>query len=326
MLFEKFIVNTYQSTLCTRYDGSPLLSYFGVGDFEGLMREGHTFRGDRGQILQGYFYFYGERRTDRLTVFDHGMGAGHNAYMKEIERLCRAGHTVFAYDHTGCMESEGAHIVGFAQSLNDLDHALRAIRALAEYKGAALSVIGHSWGGFATLNIPALHPDVASCVALSGFIGVGALVDQLFSGMMRPYRRAILAAEREANPYYSTFDARQSLADTNTRVLVVHSVDDATVKSKFHFDPLQKALFQNTRVRFLRVEGKGHNPNYTAEAVAYLGEMNAALQKGFKKKAFSTEEAQAAFCARWDWHKMTEQDEALWKTVLDFLADDGVAQ
>ena len=318
MLFQKTILKAYRNKLCLRYDGTPLLRYFGVQDFAGLVREPFSFVGDKGQRLQGYFYFYGDKRADRFVIFDHGVGGGHDSYVKEIERLARHGYTVFSYDHTGCKESEGENIVGFSQSVNDLDHAVKALRATDEYKSAALSVVGHSWGGFATLNIPKLHPDIESCVALSGFIGVKRMLEQQFSGLLKCYRKAIFDYEAQQNPTYALMDARQSLSDTATRVLVIHSADDPVVRCEYHFDTLQAAL-SNPNVAFLQVDGKAHNPNYTTAAVKLLGEMTSDMTRGIKEKSFATEKDMIAFRDRWNWDAITEQDEELWQTILDFL-------
>jgi pimeloyl-ACP methyl ester carboxylesterase len=89
--------------------------------------------------------------------------------MKEIERLAHAGYLVFAYDHTGCMESGGEHINGFAQSLADLHSALTVLEKDPSYSAYTFSVVGHSWGGYSTLNIAALHPEITHVVAISGF-------------------------------------------------------------------------------------------------------------------------------------------------------------
>ena len=113
MIFEKAIVGAYQKNICTRYDGNPLVKYFSVADFPGLQRTPFDFEGNAGQKLQGYYYYYSSPRRDRLVIFDHGMGGGHDSYMKEIELIARRGYMVFSYDHTGCKESGGENSIGF---------------------------------------------------------------------------------------------------------------------------------------------------------------------------------------------------------------------
>lgn len=315
MIFEKTVVGIYEKNICIRQDGSPLLSYFSAEDFPELLHTPFDFIGNNGQKLQGYFYYYDNPRKDRLIIFDHGMGFGHVAYMKEIEIIARRGYTVFTYDHTGCRESEGESIVGFAQSLCDLDYAVNAVRTVEGYENAALSVIGHSWGGFAALNISALHKDIESCVSISGFISVERMIEQFFSGILKFYRPSVLRLEHNSNPMYSLIDARRSLKDTSARILYIASDDDPTVRKKYHYD----SLVGNEKIELMLVHGKKHNPNYTADAVAVLTKMTDAMTEGMKKNTFKTPEDAKKFRTSWDWHKITEQDEELWSKIFDFI-------
>lgn len=319
MIFEKTILNVYKSSIRIRQDGNPLLHYYSVSDFPGLQRTPFDFEGNNGQKLQGYYYYYASPRKDRLIIFDHGMGNGHVAYLREIELIARRGYTVFTYDHTGCRESEGDHVVGFAQSLCDLDYAVNALHSAKEYGDAKYTVIGHSWGGFAALNISALHPEIESCVSLSGFIGVERMIGQFFSGILRFYRPSVFRLESEANPMYSLIDARKSLKNSKSRILYIASDDDPTVKTAYHFDTLKKAPPEGADITFHLVHGKLHNPNYSASAVAELNKMSNAMTEGMKKKAFETPEAVDEFRNSWDWEKITEQDEELWNMIFDFI-------
>ncbi len=322
MIFEKTIVGIYKKNICVRADANPCLSYFSVSDFPGLQRTPFDFLGNNGQKLQGYFYYYPSPRKDHLIIFDHGMGGGHDSYMKEIELIARRGYTVFTYDHTGCKESEGESTVGFAQSLCDLDYAVNAMRTAKEYRDSRISVIGHSWGGFASLNISALHPDIESCVSISGFIGVERMIEQFFSGILKFYRPSIIRLEQEANPMYSLVDARRSLTDTKTRILYIASDDDPTVKTEYHFETLRQTLKDKENIEFLLVHGKKHNPNYSDEAVAELSKMSAAMMSGIKSKSLSTPEDAERFRISWDWNKITEQDEKVWGKIFNFIEVD----
>ena len=102
--------------------------------------------------------------------------------------------------------------------------------------------MGHSWGAYSTLNISALHPDIESCVSISGFIGVERMIEQFFSGLLKFYRPSVLRLEREANPMYSLIDARKSLKDSVSRILYIASDDDPVVKTEYHFATLREAL------------------------------------------------------------------------------------
>ena len=317
MLFEKQIVNTFRSQFLTRCDDKGTAHYFSSGDFPGLQQEAFSFPSGCGHTLQGWFYHYDTPIPGRLLVFDHGFGGGHRSYMKEIELLCRRGFLVFAYDHTGCMESGGENIRGFSQSLRDLDDCLKALKADDRCKGLDISVMGHSWGGFSTANIAALHPDVSHVVVLSGFVSVELLVGQFFDGIMAGYRKAMLALD--PNLDYIQYNAVDTLSSTGAKVLLVYSDNDKMVKKSVHFDALKAGLSGKENVKLLLVSNKGHNPNYTVDAVQYLAEFSAALSKNGKKKLLETDAQKKAFRDSWDWDRMTAQDEAVWEEIFKNL-------
>ena len=319
MIFEKFILNYYKNFLLTRHDPNGKIFYFSKEDFDGLSFEQCDFLGNKGQKLFGGFYFRGEKRYDRLVVFEHGMGCGHAAYMREVNYLTERGFTVYAYDHTGTYRSEGEHIGGFSQSLADLDKAISMLESHPEYKDADISVIGHSWGGFSTMNIAALHPKISHVVPMSGFISPKAIQAQFFKGFLKYYRKAMFNVEQTALPEYCEFDGRKSLAESGVKALVIHSRDDSVVSFEQHFDALRSALSGCENVEFIPLDGKCHNPNYTKEAVANLRAFNADLKQKNKKKLLKTDEAKAEFRASYDWLKITDQDEEIWDKIIEFL-------
>ena len=282
------------------------------------MKEAFAFPSSLGHTLQGYFYHYADPIPGRIVVFDHGFGGGHLAYMKEIEKLCRRGFLVFSYDHTGCMESGGADPRGLSQSLCDLNDCLTALKAHPRAAGLDISVMGHSWGGFSCLNIAPFHPDVSHIVVLSGFISPEKIIGQFFGGILKGYRKCILAMEKENNPRFAGCCATESLAGTNAKVLLIYSDNDKSVRKDIHFDALEKSFRNRENIRLMLVQGKSHNPNYTVDAVRYKDTFFAALTAAAKKKELVTDEQKAAFVASWDWERMTVQDDAVWKEI--FLA------
>ena len=317
MLFEKTIQGLYRQNVCIRQDNAGGIFYFGPGDFPGLQAHPYGFRARGGYDLNGFFYCYDNPIPGRLVVFDHGMGNGHRAYMREIERLCRAGFLVFSYDHTGCMRSGGDGCNGFATSLSDLDACISALKAEPGIQDRTISVVGHSWGGFSTMNISAIHPEITHVVSMSGFVSVEQIVNQSFSGLLSPYRAGILALERSFNPEYVAFSAIHSLRKSKAQVLLIYSDDDKTVSKAHHFDLLQRSLADRENIRFLLLSGKDHNPTYTDAAVVYKNAFFKAYQKGLKRR--TTPEQVKAFMDGFDWWKMTEQDEAVWEQIIAHL-------
>ena len=317
MIFEKQIVNLFKGMMHKRCDDTETVFYFSAEDFTGLKKEPYPFKASAGHTLQGYVYSYDDPISGRLIVFDHGFGGGHRAYMKEIEALCKHGYTVFAYDHTGCMESGGDTPNGFSQSLCDLNDCISTLKADERFKDVDISVVGHSWGAFSTLNISALHPEISHIVAMCGFVSVEDIVGTFFSGILKGYRKAILKLEKYSNPVFYEYNAIKSLSESSVKALLIYSEDDRMCR-KCHYDNLYSALKDKENINFILVNNKGHNPNYTEDAVKYLGEYSAARAKLARNKK-ATKEEKAAFVSSYDWNRMTEQDDAIWKKIFDHL-------
>ena len=319
MLFEKQVEKIYRSNLYIRNDNPNGIFYFSAEDFPGLHADAYDFKAGAGHDLKGFFYYYDNPIPGKLVVFDHGLGNGHRAYMREVEYLAKAGFLVYTYDHTGCMASGGEHTNGFSQSLRDLDDCLKTLKAEPGLADRTISVMGHSWGGFSTMNICALHPEITHVVSMSGFVSVKLMLQQIMAGPLKFFRKPLMALEQRANPDYVAFDARKSLWNTSAKVLLIYSENDPTVCKNPHYDSLYAALSGRENIRFLLVQNKGHNPAYTEDAVAYKDAFFKEFSKAAKKKLLETPEQQREFMARYDWHRMTEQDETVWQQMIDHL-------
>ncbi len=316
MLFRKKVEDLYKSQFFTRYDDTGLVKYFTHEDFEGLTATPYYIPSMHGHMLRGNFYAYRNYDPDRLVIFEHGLGGGHLAYMREIERLCRAGFRVFSYDHTGCMKSGGAHCGGFAQSLCDLDDCLKNLKADSNISIEHIYVMGHSWGGYATLNIAALHPDVEKIVVLAGFTSVERMLGQFFPWPLSGFRKHIFALESEHNPQYVNFDAVDTLQHADVKALLIYSDNDTLIQKKVHFDALYEALKQKPDIQFLLEHGKGHNPNYAAEALPHLTDLGKRMKAAGK---LASPEDKDLFKNSFDWEAMTKQDDTVWRSIIDFL-------
>ena len=318
MLFEKKVVDMVLGRLLTRQDNPYGIFYFGPAHFPGLHAKAYDVKSSKGHDLKGFFYCYQGADPGKLIVFDHGMGNGHRAYMREIETLCKAGFLVYSYDHTGCMASGGKHIGGFAQSLADLDDCITALKHEDFLRGRELCVVGHSWGGFSTMNIGAIHREVKKIVSMSGFVSVERIVKQSL-GALKAYTPAVVAAEQRENPRHSRYNGLESLDKTKAKVLLVYSQDDKTVLKSEHYDPLYSKFCDSDRVKFLLLNGKNHNPTYENESVIYKDDFFAKFQKALKKGELATAEARAEFFGKFDWWFMTKQDMEVWNQIFDFL-------
>ena len=317
MIFEKQIVNAYKGMMHTRCDDTETVFYFSSSDFPALNAEPHPFKSSEGHTLQGYAYYYDNPIPNRVVVFDHGFGGGHRAYMKEIEKLCKHGFLVFAYDHTGCMESGGETPGGLAHSLCDLNDCISMLKGDERFKNLDISVMGHSWGAFSTLNIAALHPEVSHIVAMCGFVSAEEMIKTFFSGLLKGYQKPVFEFEKKINPSFAEFNAVNTLSTSSVKALLIYSDNDQMCR-RVHHDILKDALENKENVKIMLCHNKGHNPNYTEEAVKLVGEFGKARAKFLKNKK-ATREEKAKFVASFDFDAMTVQDEEVWTEIFNHL-------
>ena len=169
------------------------------------------------------------------------------------------------------------------------------------------------------MNICALHKDISHVVALAGFLGAREIVKQSFSGALAPYRRAILREQAKTTPEFIDLDARDALRNTNAKVLLIYSDSDKLVKKENHYDKLKKELSGKENISFILEENKGHNPNYTREAVLCLANYLSSLAERQKNGTLATDEQKREFVSSFDWEKMTEQDKEVWEKIFKHL-------
>lgn len=318
MLFYNKICSIYKDMLIKRYDDYGLTRYFTHEDFPGVNKEEFSFIGNHGQKLVGGFYYCDEKRTDKLIIFEHGLGGGHLAYMTEIVYLAKRGYTVFAYDKTGCMASEGESILSITQAISDCNCAINAVKNLPEYKDAVINLIGHSWGGFAVMNVSAVNKNVEKIVAISGLISVKGLLKSYLKGPLSLLISRVEKFEENLNPDLGKVNAVDTLLNNEVKALIIHSDDDKTVSFKHNFAVLRKKI-DNDRVQFIATTGKKHNPNYTKDASQLLSEYTVNMQTKLKNKELETPEQKSAFLDSYDFRKMTCQDDELWNKIIEFL-------
>ena len=318
------ILRAYRKNLVHRYDDEGYIKYFSAADFPGLTDEPFFFPSGPNR-LAGHIYSCEGCREDTLLIFCHGIGAGHRAYMTEIDLLCRAGYRVAACDNTGCLDSEGGSILCMSQSLADLDCAVRYLKQQGIFgRYRHVYVIGHSWGGFAAGNIPALHPEIQKAVVISGFVSVERLLRGTLGGAKDPVRKCILrrllAYEKKTAPAYCGASVSDALAHGAANYLIAHSTDDSMVPYADNAGYLKETAPENAR--FLILSDRKHNPNYTLDAVSYMNEIFGAFNQALKAGKLKTLEQKKAFFADTDWVRMTRQDPAFWQQVIGFLEEE----
>ena len=320
----KIAEKIYRKSFIHRYDDAGYLYYYSAADFPGLRDEPCWFLSG-GNRLSAHFYRMDDCREDTLVVFCHGIGGGHRSYMQEIAQLCKRGFPVFAYDNTGCFDSEGESILCACRSLADLDSALKYLKREGIFNWyRSVCVVGHSWGGYAAGCIPLYHTDIAKVIDISGFCSVTHMLENNLGPAKDPVRRHILkqlcAFERKAAPIYFDASVLDAVNAGGARFLLVQSDDDPVVKYGSAVG-LVKEQAANPDAVYRICHGRLHNPNYTPDAAAYLAETFGAFNKAVKAGKCKTLQEKRRFFADVDWGRMTRQDEAFWDVAAGFLRE-----
>ena len=259
MLFSKIIKKKFDAVL-GRYEGDPAITYPKIEDFPNLNRQYYPIQGDRQVQLEGYFYFKEAFNPDQFIIFDHGISAGHEAYLNEINMLAENGYTVYSYDHTGCVHTKGSGILGFAQGINDLDHVVSALLKDSTLQIQKVRLMGHSWGAYASMNVAALHPEVTHIVSLAGFLSARALNEQYIPKPFLKYSDEVMDRERQHNPKYADMNALDSLKKSDCALFYIQSKEDQKVKFELGYEPLYNAFHDRKNTQFVAVENHGHDP------------------------------------------------------------------
>lgn len=310
----------YRHTAFCRYDDNHITHYFSYKDFDGLQAEKVSFVTSNGFEVTGYLYNYDSYRKDDLVIFCHGIGGGHRSYMREIEYLCKNGYQVLSYDDTECWESEGKDMVGACQSIVCLEACLSFVKTREDLRDRRISVIGHSLGGFAAGNISSFT-DVRlhSICIISGPCSLQSLLTKSFGGKIAFLAKPVLRYERRIFSERADSSSTVSLAKAvseGTRVLVIHSDDDRTVSIDGGLEEVRQALGEQDGISYLRCTSKNHNPNYTEDAVSYMGQVFSEYADLCKKKVLKSISDKQKFMDGKDWMRMTEQDRNVWDVIL----------
>ena len=315
----------YRKNFVHRYDDDHIIKYFSYKDFPGLEERPVSFRTPQGLTIRGHIYSYPDKvasdkgHPKELVVFCHGLGGGHRSYMREIELICRSGYEVLSYDCIGCWESEGSDIRGISESVNDLISCIDYICSSDELKDRAIHVIGHSWGGFAAGNILNFRKEnIKSITVISGFASIDTLTDAGFGGKLKPFKKYIKRFERKANGNLADCCSVDALRATDTKALLIHSRDDQMADISTGLDYVRSRI-SNPNVKYLEVEGKFHNPNYTEDAVAYMRQTFGEYEALVKSKKLRTLEQKKAYMADKGFLRMTEQDGKIWDKIFSHM-------
>ncbi len=185
--------------------------------------------------LSGYLYKSDSSNSkNTLIVLATGHNACSDSYLWQIKELIDFGWSVFAFDPTGCCESEGKSAVGFSQELLDLKAALNHIENNNRFGYNNIALLGHSRGGYAACcalgyeyNISAVVCISAINSAMEGVIGGAREYVGGLSYLNYPFLwlyQSMLFGSKTVN-----LKASDILSQTDVPVLIVHGANDKQV-------------------------------------------------------------------------------------------------
>ena len=287
----------------------------------GLERETRSFYSD-GVRLQGYYYPV--KSPKGLTVVCHGLHSGADDYLPIIEFMVSSGYSVFAFDYKGTYDSDGDSTVGMCESLVDLDHALDYIESRSEFDSLPITLIGHSWGGYAVAAVLSLHRRVVACAAIAapnnGYTLIlekgdeygGQLASKGIPEVFFNVYQKILFGK------YTKFDAVQGINSTNIPVLIAHGESDNVINIGLQAIYAHKDEIRTENVEYYCGSGiqGGHRSIWHSKAsTEYRSRLDPEI-KSIKKNKTKPYEEKAAFFEGIDHRLYSEVNTELFKKIV----------
>ena len=307
------LIKIYKDNFLIRFDKDEAIPYYSYKDFPNLSYEENSFTNSLRINIKYFFYSYDNFIKDKIILFCPGIGPGHTSYLTEIELLCKAGYKVLTLDYTGCGDSDGETLPSINQPTKDVVELLNLLKLKEE-----VILVGHSLGGYTSLNVINLEPSIRKAVIISGFVDIAS--EMLgFVGGVHLLANVIKRYENKLNPDFKSLNNWKYLKKTEDDLLFLHSTDDPMVGFKYNTKKVMK--LNNPHLHFLICEGKKHNPNYSQEGLDYMnmaiGGYNSLLAKGELK---TLEEKKQYFSDK-PIGKMTAQDKDVWNKILEFIKE-----
>ena len=235
-----------------------------------------------------YGYVYGEENEKGLVVFSHGIGGGHEGYLKEILWFVDQGYSVFAFDNTGSCESEGEGTTGLSQSALDLNAALCFVENDAKLCDRDIFLCGHSWGGFAVTAVLNFDHDIVASASIAGYAKplemimefAGNIMDEKMAAFAHPFIRLY---NWRTFGKYAELSAVDGINKNNVPVLIIHGNMDETISYDHASIIAKKDEITNPNVQYLTLSEAGCNGHntifYSKDASIYRARLNEAYNE-----------------------------------------------
>ena len=304
------IAKRYIKDFVRRYDKEVGVPYYSHLGFKGLHQESFTFTNSKGIEIHYFYYYYDNYKDDKVILFCSGIGPGHTAYLAEINQLAKRGYKVLTLDYTGCGESKGECLASLNMPTLDVMDLLDYLKL-----DKPIVLVGHSLGGYTSLNVLNLRKDICISIVLSGFLSINSLILDFVKSKFITSR--ILKYERKAVAEYYGIDNVKYLEATKDRILFIHSKDDPMVSYKSSIEVINS--LSNPSIKTISLDNRMHNPNYTDDAVKYLNDVFTKYNELISKKVIKTDKDKIGYFKNVSIEKLTEQDEKIFDEIASFI-------
>jgi pimeloyl-ACP methyl ester carboxylesterase len=227
-----------------------------------------------GNRLTGYLY--GAENSQGLIIVSPGHRDPNDVKLYEITYFVDAGWTVLCYDYTGCYQSEGSSMVGYSQSVHDLDAVLTYVETETRFEGLPVMLFGHSMGAYASAAVLQLGHDVDAVISASGFDTPKEQWEycierytNIFHIPLLPFTKLFIAAKYGGDADLSAIEGINSV---DVPVLVISGTEDEYYGGE---SPIyaKRDQISNPNCSFMLMEASGANGHYdyflTKEAISY---------------------------------------------------------
>ncbi len=229
-------------------------------------------------------FIYGAENDKALLVFAHGIGSGHEDYLKELLWFVDKGWRVFAYDATGSGHSEGEGTMGLPQSALDLDAALTFAESDSRLNSLPVFLMGHSWGGYAVTAALNFDHKIAGVASVAGYAVPVEMIYEFSTdvvGNARPliYPSIVLYNKLRFGKY-SGLSAVDGINGSDTPVLIIHGTNDGMIGYNESSIISKRGKITNPNVRYVTLENVTHGGMfYTEEAREYKNKFAEEINK-----------------------------------------------
>ena len=302
MIFSEMVGAMITAELGFRADGNPNL-YERFPEEFGCASRPFSFYSGKNK-LYGEVISYGEKPPKAIVVFFHGLGGGRTSYTQEICAIAKAGYSVYCFDATGSMTSEGEVVGNLSQVLLDQKHFFEFLDK--ENTSLPRFACGHSWGGYAALC--SLQPEyhIAKVCSIAGFVSSNEMIYHA-APIAKKVGWLLKRYQKRHFGKYGNLDSRDLIKHSDAKVLYIQGDRDEMVPLSVGYE----ALFplRGEKLELMLVKDRGHQPYWSIASQKYY--------ESLKEKKFLGIHRDINYVINDD--LLNQDDPAVIKRIIDFF-------